>query len=471
MLRSPQFVEKVSTTLSADIFDRDNERWLRLIWTIALDWWEKQRSTIPRTFLEADISSRLSKDASFMTPDEQASLQKILDGVYAIKDDQLSAQIMAGQVQLLLNARCVQPAAEELTRTSAGDDFDDRMQKLIQAHSSTRISTGTVSNIFTPGTFASVDTTRILSGVPAINSIMCGGWRAGEVVGLLGPFGGGKTTLGVQAFVSFAKLHHHSLYMSYELDIVPELSNRMYGLMAEIPMHRLVNLKPEQIREDDKQKIYAAQKEFGKYMHVVDMKSGGPSVGSGGAGELAAQLREYHQRGEHIDLVVLDQYLPMVNRYMAAKNISEDSKRLVMQSMVLDFMSIAQPSQMNCTILLLHQSNTEVTYRNPTVKPAAGDSAECKSFPFWMSACLALGRMDEKNVCWLTSIKQRGGPRDSIIVKLAGDDWMFFYKDGRYAVSGNKFVDRESGEDSNEGTLSETAASGAEEIAKYQDGN
>lgn len=468
MLRSQQFVEKISPTLEAKVFDRDDERWLQLIWTVILSWWEQHRALVPRDFLEAELSARISKDPTFMSDTEYAELKSILDYVYSLDEAQLNSDSMVGQIQLFLDSRVVRPAAEALAQAQSGKDFDERMAKLQQAHSVSRISTGKVADIFTPGTFASADTTRIPSGVHYIDTLLCGGWRTGEVVGLLGPFGGGKTTMAVQALVEFARAKHHSMYLSYELDIVPELSNRMYGVMAGIPMHRLVNLKPEQVRDDDKKKIYAAQEKFGQYMHVVDMKSGGTNVGGGGAAEIAAMLREHHKRGQHIDLVVVDQYLPMINRYMAAKNIGEDSKRLVMQSMVMDFMSIAQPSQMNCAFLLLHQSNTEVTYRNPTVKPVAGDSAECKSWPFWMSACMALGRMDDNNVCWLTSIKMRGGPRDSVIVRLMGDDWLFLYTDGRYTAQNGKFVDSESAENQSEGTFTEPAAKGLEEIEKYQ---
>ena len=428
MIVDTAFIEKAVFALSPDEFSREEERPYKLAYTVLKEWWDTNRRPITEEILVAQITARLEGDPTFLSEEQKTELLTVTIPNAFTEYKAVPTRFMVQQLELFLHDRRVRPAAQKLSTTEPGAEFEKRLVELRQAEVTSKVSTGKIVDIFHPNKIAISAQPRLPTGLTVLDLLLGGGRRPGEVYGFIGPSGGGKTTLSVQAFVQSAKQKAHSAYFTYETDFQPELSNRIYSFAAgfgrkDIEGKDLETMAPQHLDE-----LKRCLGEYGEYFHAVDMKSGGAEVGIGGADEVAAQLREFDRRGTHIDFLIIDQYLPMIDRYIAARNLSVDNRRVIMQQMVQQFMDIAQPSNLNCTILLVHQTGTAAAAKAPTNPPEIMDAAECKSFPFWMTNCLALGTLDHNNVCWITSTKARNTAKSQYAIRLNGEFNRFEYE-------------------------------------------
>jgi hypothetical protein len=268
--------------------------------------------------------------------------------------------------------------------------------------------------------------------------LLGGGTAPGEVIGLIAPFGRGKTTLAVQCFCEWALGKHHGLYITYEQPFKPDLLNRVYGYLGGLSRTDIANPKGLTPEQDSKLKENLAP--IHPYLHVVDMVTNRGGAG-GGCSALSAHLNSFERKGIHIEFVILDQYLPFVRELMNAKGISEEELRKVMEATIYDFMKLAAPNKHDCTFLILHQTTTEGAANPPTTRPKSTDSAECRSLPFWLSTFLQLGTQDEKGCQWCVSGKGRATKRDELIVQMDGEHYKYKWELDRFRVSGHSFHD------------------------------
>ena len=328
MLVDTAFIEKAVFALSPEEFSREEERPYKLAYVVIKEWWSDNRIPITEAILVAQITARLEGDPTFLTDEQRTELISVTIRNAFTEYKAVPTRFMVQQLELFLHDRRVRPAAKNLSTAEPGAEFEKELANLRQAEVTSKVSTGKIVDIFRPDRISIIARPRISTGLTILDQLLGGGRRPGEVYGFIGPSGGGKTTLSVQAFVQSAKQKSHSAYFTYETDFEPELSNRIYSCAAgfgrkDIEGKDLASMAPQHV--DDLKKCLA---EYGEYFHAVDMKgSGGVDVGVGGADEVAAQLREFDYRGTHIDFLVIDQYLPMVDRYIAARNLSVDSRR------------------------------------------------------------------------------------------------------------------------------------------------
>lgn len=442
LLRCRDILEKAVNVLRAEDFDRESERGYQLVWAIATMWWPANKKVIPRGILDVELDSRLRLDPMFLSAEELAELRADLDAIYQMAESDLSHDWALEQLQMFVNERRVKPMGQRLLNASP-EDVDALALQLAKIHAATRVSSGTsLDHIFQPGNEVIVLEKRDGTGVVYIDELLGGGTRAGEVYGLVGPTGRGKTVAAVQLAVSKAEFKKHVAYFTYEQEFIPEISTRFYGYMGRLPRRKIEGRKLSDLDADDLKVIREWETKFGTYIHPVDMKSGGTLVGSGGPDEVFAVLRDFESRGIHIELAIIDQYMPMIDRYIAARSIPSEQRRVIMQQCVQTFMDAASPTRLNTSFLLIHQSSTAACERPPYAKPDLTDSAECRSFPFWLSTCIMMGSQDEKNVGWWVSTKARGAARDGIIVQLDGENYRFVYDATQWRVSNREFVDR-----------------------------
>lgn len=442
MLRSEAFMQKAASRIQVTDFNATTERAVMLGTSIALDFWTQYRQLVSQDAFIIQMGSRLAADPGFLTEMETLELSRLVVEAYRTEEAQLTPQFMLDQFQAFVYERRLRPLAYAIT-TAQPHNMLGLVEDIQNVKAAATASSGRVVNLFEPGREQMNTRPRTPSGVYFLDHLMGGGIALGEVVGLLGPFGKGKTTLAIQLACEFARNRQYTTYLSYETDIVPGVSNRMYGYIGGMSRARLQGKQLHELDPADLERLRAEEEAWAReYLIPVDMKQGSINAGSGGAGEVRAFLREMRDAGKPPKLVILDQYLPMINRYMAARNIKEEQTRIVMQRMVQDFMDIAGEEQ--CCIVLLHQTSTQKVNASATRKPEAGDSAEAKSFPFWLSTCLGLGTHDGNNRQWLTIIKGRDLAVDSVVIELDGENYRYKWdKDNpnRFRPGANGFVD------------------------------
>jgi hypothetical protein len=390
------------------------------------------------------ILERIVEDPDFITESELKTLYSVIDGIYAIPADAFEPQYIIPKAQKFLNERRVKPAIIDDI-----EDVENKLQIINKAYEESRINTGNEINLFTPGKeiFEAPPKTEI--GFEPVDVLIGGGISDGEVYGMLGPSGGGKTTLAAQLVCMLGKKHIRSAYFEYENPVCPEISRRFYGFIGGIPRTVVqATTSLTDFKEDSKylKQLRQAEEEYARdYIIVQDMKDSQYS-GTGGIAEIKALLREYDKKNRHISFIALNQFLPMVHRYMSAHNIPLESRRTVMQTFVGNLMDIG--SDMGCSFLLLHQTSTDYKNAAPIRKPKQGESAEDRSFDNWMPYCLSLGTTDEKGCCWLVNTKRRNTKGGEYIILLNGEHYRFEYHPDRFCMAGNKFIDTRDTEDS-----------------------
>lgn len=437
-LRSPRFLQKAGGRIRLSDFDDNFEKNIKIGMSIALEHWQGYRETPSKDMFFMKLESRLKDDPFALTENEKMSLVHAVLNAYATEEKDLHPDYVSDQLEKFIYDRRIRPLGDSLKGASP-EMIPEIISRMQSERSGAVGSTGKVVRLFEPGREKFNSFPRVSTGIDFMDALI-GGYMPGEVMGLLGPFGKGKTTLAVQLVCEFARNRNYSAYISYETDIVPGVSNRFYGYVGGLNRRDIANI--QSLDPKRREAMHYNFREWAdEYIVTIDMRQGGPNAGSGGPDELRATIQEQREVGKPLKLVVIDQYLSMVNRYMSTHSIPADHMRNILQNWVERIKDVASDEQ--CTIVLLHQTGTAKVNASPTKKPEAADSAEARSFPFWMDACIALGTQDHQNLQWLTVIKGREIPISSLILTMDGDNYRYRYDpdQDRYRISGSKFID------------------------------
>ena len=437
-----QFLSRAVKKLEPKDFSQPGETAHQLVLAVIQNYYTSAEACIPPTLMTMDINSRIKGAPGTYTPQDVSELQGLVTYLYSkdATENLFSSEYMIGQLQLFLNDRRILPKAAELARANPLD-LDERLAALSREHAATRIASGAVmDDFFRPDKIKLVPQFREPIGVDFIDLLLGGGTTPGEVYGIIGPFGMGKTTLAVQAFCESCSRKRHSLYVLYEQPFHGDISNRMYGYMGKLTRSQIEGQTFETLHVDAQNKLKSALDPCWPYMHIADMVSD-PQAAGGGPEGIGAILQGYEDKGIHIEVVYLDQYLPFIRAWMAATGQAEDRLRTVMEGTVYTFMGMSTKEKHNCCFFLLHQTSTEGAGRSATALPKPTDSAECKSFPFWLNTFIQLGVQDLGYRQWAVSGKGRAAAKDRFIVECLGAEYRYKYERDRYTVGSGTFRD------------------------------
>ena len=435
-LRSYQFMSLAGRVLQPEDF-MEEERPYRLAWAIARDWFNNHKQTVPRSAFELEVGARLNEDSDYLDDTEFGVLEGLMELGYATPESDLFPERMCTELEQFLANRRVKKTVMEFRDDMSMTEIDGLLTTVRQAQQSSKITTSGRVAGFLPGEACITALPRHRCGFAPVDELL-GGTRP-EVCGFLGPSGGGKTLTAVQWTWENVRTLQHSAYLAYENKFDPEYNVRFYGFMGNIPMERIIGRSFDQLEQRDQIKINTELERFGRYFHPQNMlDEASQGVGFGGVEEVRTFVDTLAQKGEKPEMIVIDQFWHLVQRYMAAKNISDERTRTVMAKSVDQFVQLSTEYQV--FILLLHQLNPTVANKPPHVRPKWGDAAECKSFAFWLQNCLALGTMDDKHRAWLVASKVRNGAKSEIIVEVDGGNFKLDYQPGKLIEEHKRFV-------------------------------
>lgn len=260
-------------------------------------------------------------------------------------------------------------------------------------------------------------------GIKFWDTLLAGGVAGGEVIGLLGPTGGGKTVLSIMASCEQALRRKHVLYVTYEEKLEGDIAERIYGYMTQMSVNKFRDKNYDVISDEDKAALADINTKYGQYLTVLDLAQ--QNHGCGGAAEVIGHIQESINAGEKPTLIVLDWLGSMVNRYIAANSVQgENPFRGVAKQFLSELNAFAKDN--NIAILIVHQLSTKTARQSPKTEPKVTDADEFKSFSYYMDACFCLGTMSKKEkVAWFIGDKQRRGPMDKCLIKLDGEHCKF----------------------------------------------
>jgi len=261
------------------------------------------------------------------------------------------------------------------------------------------------------------------------------GQRPGDCNGLLGPTGGGKTTLGVQMAVAAAKQAWTeaqeldeapalSVYFSYEesgLKIRPRIWSDFFDIdrakletMADwgelttqenlAPYERAMQQNQDDIlSEADRYRLHHQQ--LKDCLKLVDMSGSDdfPNAGNGFVPEIVAYLSRYEPR--RIRSVFIDYAGLVCERWMQAQGMDESSYRNLLKTFG-DRCRLEISSRFNCTTWVIHQLKGDAGNASPFKLMKHTDAAESRDFAVNMAACLCLGNADAATGCRLMNFSK-----------------------------------------------------------------
>lgn len=446
LLRSKEVISRSFELLKPEIFNRAGEKKYRLLWTWSTWYYARYGEVIPQNIFYTQVTGSLTGDPTYFDQSEWIDFWELVEMAYQYPDNQLASDYTVGLVQELLNERVVKEAAESIQVAQDTPELMKRLDALSEAMARTRlVGNEPVSDLYVPGKAKIKYEVRTPTGVDFFDLLIGGGVKAGDVIGVLGPSGGGKTTLAVMLACSFARLRREYVgYFSYEDEYFDEISRRTYGYMGGIPrsiLHGLHDIK--QLPASYASALDMALAEYGEYLLPFDMvRDSSKGVGGGGATELEIALRLSAEKGKPCRLVIIDQLQPMVMRYMGQKNQDPEKMRFVMSAMIPALKRIAQAGRMNCAVILFHQLATAFQSGNPTRKMSRAQGSEYRAFDQFVQACLNLGVTDDKNRSWLSATKARDAKLTDLIIQHNHEYYRIEYYPDRFQVAGKRFIEK-----------------------------
>lgn len=278
--------------------------------------------------------------------------------------------------------------------------------------------------------------TAIPTGIAWIDNYI-GGFRAGDVIGLLGPYSGGKTTMLSVVAVRMAQRYAASdpdtlsVYIGYE-DGAQKINFSLYSAAAHIERDAFINKTKDtfwgglstssalkayerelavnanaEVMLGERERWASVQSWFNSNFAFLDFSSNPDTGGrgNGGVDEIVATLTNLTERtGKRIGFLAIDYAGPLINRYLAQSASTKYQEQIWRPLQMLpDELKTKIGAPMGCTILLAHQLAQSDIKHIPAYRHVShADAQGSKAFAENLHACMCLNKPDPE--CFVSTI-------------------------------------------------------------------
>ena len=292
---------------------------------------------------------------------------------------------------------------------------------------------------------------RISTGVSFFDHLLDGGQVVGETYGLLGPYGGGKSTMGRMLSVRAAERSYvdweaggcvgtpaRAYHFNYE-DRIEQVRSRALSYLSGIPVKTIeAAMQTRNYREfgDTPQtggSGRTTQQSFDRALTVlnacwrpVDMTGSdkrNPGRGSGLVDEAAMIIRSDIERvGCKVSIVVVDYVLAAINTHLGAAGKDFSELRHYVNRWPLNMQrKIGGPFE--CPVWSLHQLSTAANAARAGFMPKATDASEGRAFAENCDFCFVITTANRSGNAAIAAPKhRRTGDLGPVVVQLRGDN-------------------------------------------------
>lgn len=258
------------------------------------------------------------------------------------------------------------------------------------------------------------------------------GFREGDVIGMLGPYAGGKTTMlstvAIRLAQQYAANNQNKLavYICYE-DGAQKLNYTFYSAAAHIERAAFINKSSEEVWEGlstrenlkpyernipvnanaeillcERDRWAAVQSWYNSHFVFLDFSTNPETGGRGNGGvhEIVATLENLvAQTGMQIGLVCIDYASIMLNREMAQNSATKFQEQIWRQLQQLpDELKTRVAIPFRCTIFLAHQlAGSDIKNIPPYRHVTHFDAQGSKAFAENLHACICLNKPDPES--------------------------------------------------------------------------
>jgi hypothetical protein len=392
---------------------------------------------VTKEMLLTELSAWHTAGAFPVGDEDLADLQLFIDEAFTTPPlEQKQARAERGYVESIvrrfMNTRLIK---QEIQKTLAdgdsgpADGLDEKLSRWTKAAQAVKYIGRSVTNSAAMPTWGSeieLPPAPIVTAMPWIDQYT-GGFRTGDIIGILGPFSGGKTTLMATAAVRMAQNYAAqgenklSIFIGYE-DGSSKMNHMFWSAAAHVDRNLFSQGKDfwlkfsnrdnpkdydKKLPENRNGKIITGERErwdlamswFNKHFVFLDFSANAASGGhgAGGVAEIVAVLTQLAEtRGMEIGLVAIDYAGLLLNRELSQDKRTKNQEQIWRQVQILpDNLRTMVAVPLDCTVLLAHQlAGGDIkkipAYRYVTHLEAQGS----KAFAENLHSCLCINTRD-----------------------------------------------------------------------------
>lgn len=440
-------------------------------WQVVNEHYNTYESLPDRNLLMSELESALENYQDALNETERADLEAFVDIAF---DDEtwktdLSTSPKHAKVAVNLLKKFLQERlaakAQEIVKSQSSVPVDlpgvfDTFRT--ESEEIAAINTGGSEVTFPEDWDKSGGINMFTTGLPFFDTFFGGGHAAGEVYGLLGPFGSCKTTLAIMLTVNAAHQAAeavadpdydgrpgYAIYVSYEAQM-DEMRFRALSYSAKIQRSSLEkmgtdgmkslstsktlkpyekniwkkNLAKQQKVPGEQSRAKEAINLLNKHTLFIDL-TGADSTRRGAGGGYVEEIAriiswEMRKRGGKPVCVVVDYVGAMARRYMAAANKDDSALRHLIAGAPLRLKTLIA-TQFGVPVWALHQLNGDANDKSPGAKIHHTDAAEARSYGENLDFACIIGSPTFDGLCQIACTKhRRTGATKNAIVQIVG---------------------------------------------------
>lgn len=381
-----------------------------------------------------------SLENSSMDPDVKMSVFRTFEEITVVNEADLCPSIAMDILQRVLDKQIANHAREECLKVlEQGGSLSSMLQSINTEVARNRIGFSEDTIISKPLKNIAeymVKSERFQTGVDFFDILLGGGPSRHDLLGILAPSSGGKTTLAIQLITSWLRqgADRNAILCSYEQPLKGDIMCRILSSITGISSNMFRGKLYEELAPEIQARLSKNKTALEDRMHVVDLSTG--KAGFKGIEDIKTILQECNVKKEGPPtLLIIDWFLPCIQRAMIGSSVDamESEKLRLFGSQFMDQLKIIKNTE-NVIIVITHQLNATAGTSGSARKPDWGEAAEWKGFAWFMDICFAIGTLTDENVAWFVASKTRTVAHDARLVKLHGEYCRFADGDNEYML-------------------------------------
>lgn len=422
LVRDPETIRKALPRLTDDVFD-SAEGLLRTCWKISREYFQREQSPIPEPIFLAELMSANASNPAWTEEFIREQTRRIFDyDASGLRPGTVVPWISEFLVQRRTLPTMIAAQAGMLSAM-------EMVRQLQSATQSSMIGTVLLSEMSRDKENFFLHQPRKQTHCAPIDDILGGGIFQNQSYGLLGPTGGGKTTLAQSLMCEWVAQGERAAFFTYEESADQIWPRLVICYMRKWERSEIFGKPISELSLEQQEKIEEARTILRERVLLADMSL--PGQGQGGIDELATVLSDMKVAGKSPSLVIVDHVHPMAMRSLVTAGKGDDSLRHEIFRIADGFRTLTE--QLSFTGILINQMNAQANV-SVTRKPHHTDSAECRGFANHLHFCMNLGVQDPvSHVAALTLTKARNAPvKMNYLVRIDGAHCRVVSVEGQY---------------------------------------
>lgn len=461
---------------------------LALVWREVRQFFKKYAELPGKTQLESCINDAIAANPALLPEGEEETVEKFLQFAW---DDAEHGRNLAksGNARRVAVDTCKEVLEELETATlhTSLDKDGTRPADMLAVLTASQQRLDQIQSLsgvdldvpFPDGWDRRSETQLVTTGVPALDAFMGGGWRAGECLLFMAPYGSCKTSLTCFSTAQLVKLCGQRVadgtvrrdkkgrpmtpvvVLAFTESDKNEYRDRLMSNLAQVPWKRLMTMegiasldagtKParggardaptqyelkefaDKVKDDPKhktwlneqQRVRGAVRLANKHLLLVDCTDADDSpyrIGSGGMAEVANVIRGVFRRRKDIYPVAVwvDHLSGLADRMSDVIQDETQLRRTLTNMPRVAVEKIAKP--LECPIGVMHQFSGASQNKGVTAKLHHSEGEGSKSIGKYVNFAVVSGPVDANMMClWEATKHRREPPTATRIVRVDGD--------------------------------------------------